>query len=930
MTDKKETRTARREQQMKQKKNGKKKNGKKKPLFKKILLIIGILILLMGIGVGSVVGYYIATAPDLDVEKLSDPFSAQVLDMNGDVFAELGDTKRTKIEYNDLPQVLIDAVTATEDARFFEHHGIDLRRLAGAVRGNIVNGFGSEGASTITHQVVEQSFLTPEKKLSLKIQEQWLALKLERKFSKEQILEMYLNKIFYGSGAYGVAKAAEIYFGKTDLHDLTLIEAAILAGLPQRPTAYNPYENPDLTEGRVDTVLKLMVRHGKITQQEADEAREVDITSLLAGKKPSSTPYEAFIQKVEDEVHEKVDGANIYTDGLKIHTTLDPHAQEYVEFLLTDSEDNPISYPDDELQAGMAVLDTKTGEIRAIGGSRNNEGIRGYNYAYNNNGRQAGSTIKPIVAYGPAIENNQWSTYHQINDDKPYPIAGTDKEIRNWNRSYQGWLSMRSALAQSLNVPAVKALEETGFDNAKKFAEGLGIEFANDQITIGDAIGGTQTSVTPLQLAGAFRAFGNEGIYNEPYAVTEVEFPNGQSVDLRPKSEAVMSDYTAYMITDMLKSAVTASNATGRDANIPDLPMAGKTGTTNLEGQSGANNSWFSGYTTNFTISIWTGYNENNKIIENTKVPHALFKHTMTELSKDIDTPDFEMPDSVVEVEVERGTNPPMLPSPLTPSTNIVKELFVKGHEPSKKSEKFDKLDPVSNLSAQYNSDNESINVSWDYSDDLDVSYEVSASVDGGEMKVLSTTEETSLEISDIEADAEYVIQVVVVSNEDSSSRSDPASVKVTIDAEEIPAVESLSASFDEGRGIIDVDWSYDGPPAAFEVDVNGQTQTVNSAGLEISGVQTGSYTITVTPIGTSGSLDGVRGDSRSVTQDVNITEEKPEEEPEEEPATEDPEPEEEPEPDPEPDPEPNEEENNNELEGNATDTQEEENTDEN
>ncbi|MDY0408291.1 transglycosylase domain-containing protein [Paracerasibacillus soli] len=191
--------------------------------------------------------HIIATAPSIDAEKLSDPFSSQVYDINVDLIADLAhDEKRTKIEYDDLPQNLIDAVTSTEDARFFQHHGIDLRRIGGAVLANFKRGFGAEGASTITQQVVERSFLTPEKKIKLKVQEMWLSLKLERQYSKEQILEMYLNKIFYGSHAYGVARAAEVYFGKTDLKELTLPEAAILAGLPQRPTAYNPFHDQNL------------------------------------------------------------------------------------------------------------------------------------------------------------------------------------------------------------------------------------------------------------------------------------------------------------------------------------------------------------------------------------------------------------------------------------------------------------------------------------------------------------------------------------------------------------------------------------------------------------------------------------------------------------------------------------------------------------
>lgn len=871
MAEKGQTRTARRKQ----------KKSKKKPIWKKILLFIGIIILAIGIGAGGLFGYYVATAPELDVTKLTDPFSSKVYNKDGEIIADLGDTKRTKIEYDDLPQVLIDAVIATEDVRFFDHPGIDIRRIGAAIVANIQRGFGAEGASTITQQVVEKSFLTNEKKLKLKVQEQWLALKLERDFTKEQILEMYLNKIYYGSGAYGVAKAAEIYFGKTDLHDLTLIESAILAGLPQRPSAYDPYKNPDLMKERLDTVLNLMVRHDKISEEEANEARQVDITSLLAGKKPMAPPYEAFIQKVEQEVRNKVEGADIYTDGLKIYTTLDNEAQEYVEFLLTDSEENPIKYPDEDLQAGMVVLDTKTGAIRAIGGGRNREQIDGYNYAFNENGRQPGSVFKPIVAYGPAIEYNKWSTYHQVNDDKPFTIDGTDQVIRNWNRQYQGWMSIRYALSRSLNVPTLKTLEETGYGNAKEFAEGLGIKFYDDQITIGDAIGGTSTNTTPLQLAGAYSAFGNEGIYNEPYAVTKVEFPDGQVLDLKPESQVAMSDYTAYMVTDMLKTTVTEQGATGTNANVPGLPLAGKTGSTNLEGERGTNNSWFSGYTTNYTIAVWTGYDDHKRIIEDTSIAQALFKNTMAEISQGIDTPDFTKPDSVVEVAVEKGTNPPQLPSEYTPRSNIVTELFVKGHEPTEVSETFDQLDPVEGLNAIYSEDTNAIHVEWTYDEEADVFFEVSTSVNEGQMQALSSPTDRYLDITEVEPGAEYLIQVVVVNNQDEGMRSEPVQVTVTVpeldeDAENdnnggnIPPVEGLVAHYDENRGIIDVSWDYNGPPATFEVEVRGQTQVVESNGIEISGVGPGEYTITVTPIGQNGANQDVRGEPRTVNQSVD------------------------------------------------------------
>src|SRR5690625_1353588 len=643
-------------------------------------------------------------------------------------------------------------------------------------------------------------------------------------------MEMYLNKIFYGSGAWGVAKASEIYFGKTDLNDLTIPEAAILAGLPQRPTAYNPYESPDLTKGRMETVLKLMVRHGKITEEEAEEARQTDVESLLAGKRPDSRPYEAFIQQVRKEVEEKVDGADIYTDGLKIYTTLDQDAQKHVEFLLTDSDENPIPYPADvvdaegeehQMQAGMAVVDTSTGAIQAIGGSRNSQKIDGTNYATDLK-RQPGSTFKPIVAFAPAIEYNKWPTYYQILDDKPYVIGGTNnKKIHNWDSRNHGWLTMRQALSSSFNVPTVKLLDEVGYNQAQEFAEKLGIKFANDQLTVTDAIGGTDTNVTPLQLAGAFRTFGNEGIYNEPYAVTKVEFPDGKVVELKPEPEAVMSDFTAYMVTDMLKSALAPyPDGTGANANIPGLHMAGKTGTTNIPDKDGANNSWFSGYTTNYTISVWTGYKENSRILPDSQIPLRLFKQMMTELSKDIETPDFKKPDSVVEVEVEKGSNPAMLPSKYTPKENIITELFVKGYEPDATSKKYDKLDPVDKLSATYDEDKNVISISWDYKLKKDISFEIRTSIDDGQMKKIAETDDQTIEISEVERGAEYNIQVVVISHEDLEN-SDAKSTKIKIpeetedhedenndenntndnneqDQPNIPPVEDMSATFDQ------------------------------------------------------------------------------------------------------------------------------------
>ncbi|RYG73583.1 PBP1A family penicillin-binding protein [Lentibacillus lipolyticus] len=887
-----QTRTARRKQ----------KKASKKPLWKKIALWTIVAILAIGLGVGSLFTYYVVTAPEIDASKLDTPFSSKFYDKDGEVFADLGRKQRTKVEYDDLPQVLIDAVTATEDARFFDHPGIDVWRIGGAVVANITDGFGSEGASTITQQVVEKSFLSAEKKISLKVQEMWLALQLEQKYSKERILEMYLNKIFYGNQAYGVAKAAEVYFGKTDLSELTLPEAAILAGLPQRPSAYNPFKNPELMKERMNTVLHLMVDHGKISEKEAEEARQVDIPSLLTDDKPDSTPYQAFLQQVQKEVEKKIDDdVDIYTDGLKIYTTIDTEAQDYVEFLLSDSEDNPINYPgpvvnpdSDEgekvnMEAGMTVLDTKTGAVRAIGGARDGLENGGWNHATQID-RQPGSTFKPIIDYGPAIENMQWSTYHQLNDDGPYDIAGTDKQIETWANTYYGWVTARYALQQSLNVPAVKTFKEVGRANAKAFAEKLGINFKDNDIKLTDAIGGN-IGTNPMEIAGAYRAFANGGIYNEPYTVTKVEFPEtGKTVNLKPEPEAVMSDSTAYMITDMLKTVVT--QGTGTMANISGLPVAGKTGTTTRDNVEGSPDAWFSGYTTNYTISVWTGYDNNNIGLQGaeTKIPLTLFKHTMSELSKDMETSDFTKPDSVVEVAVEEGSRPAKLPSEYTPESEIVTELFVKGTQPTKKSERYDQLDPVKGLKAGFDKDSNTIQAEWEYDTEQDVSFEVSARVDGGQKQELSSTEETSIEIANVEPGTKYEIQVIAVSAETEGNASEPvtATIKVPEDMEDageeendeeeqnenregnIPAVGSLHA--EPSDGTIDVTWQYNGPPAQYEVTVSQnstqiRTQTVETKGIVIEGdgVQPGqSYTITVVPVGQNGANDGVKGEAKS------------------------------------------------------------------
>ncbi|SFJ99617.1 penicillin-binding protein 1A [Halobacillus dabanensis] len=767
MANDSQSRTARRKQMKASKK------GKGTSKFKKVfmtLLTIGIILML---SVGGLFAYYVAAAPDLDESKLSDPFSSKVYDKNGDLVADLaGDERRTKISYNDIPPILEDAVLATEDVRFYDHIGIDFRRIGGAIIANITGGFGAEGASTITQQVVKESFLTTDKTIKRKVQEQYLAIKLDQEYSKEKILEMYLNKIYYGAGSYGVAEAAETYFGKKDLNELTLPEAALLAGLPQRPSGYMPYENPDLAKKRMNIVLNLMVQHGKITEEEAEEARNVEIEEMLVERQPEKeTPYQAFIDEVEREVKEKMDGADIYKDGLKIHTTLDPAAQEYVEKLMSD--EGGIPWPDEELWAGVAVTDTQTGAIRAIGGGRNYQ--EGNLSTASQINRQPGSTFKPITAYGPAIEYNKMSTYHQIKDEKVEFDVGNGWQPNNFDNKFRGWVSARYALSRSLNIPAIKTMEEVGVDKSEEFASGLGFKIPENGFHLSDAIGGGM-GTNPKEMAAAYAAFGNEGVYNEPHTVTKVEVPGEGTVDLTPEPNSAMNNYTAFMISNMLKT--TMSEGTGTAANVPGLHDAGKTGTTNRGGN--AVDSWFNGYTTKYSISIWSGYEEEDGLSQAAKdIPKQIYKPLMSRLSEGIDTPDFSKPDSVTWVDVEKGSRPARLPSEYTPSDRIVTELFHVDNQPSKVSEVYQQLDPVTSLNGTFNEESSSIALNWSYGDSEGVTFRIAASIDGGEMRELTTTKETSVEITNIDPGASYEFAVVAMSDDGNSENSEPATVQV-------------------------------------------------------------------------------------------------------------------------------------------------------
>ncbi|EEM97131.1 PBP1A family penicillin-binding protein [Bacillus thuringiensis] len=662
MSDNYRSRTERNHVKNQEKKTHKEEKPKKKgSFFKKFLigcLLLGIVGLVAGVSAFFVM---VKDAPKLDKSKLVNPLSTKFLDKNGNFFYEYGAEKRTHVTYDQIPKVVENAFLATEDSRFYDHNGIDFKRTTKAVMENVTGGFGSQGGSTITQQVVKNYFLTMDKTAKRKVQEWYLSYKLEQQYSKHEILEMYLNKINLGNRSYGIATAAQKYYGK-DLKDLQLHEAAMLAGLPQGPNIYDPTkkENVERATNRRNVVLSLMNRHGYITKEEMNNAVKIPVTE---GLQPSSEvtemKYQAFLDAVVKEVEKEYPDVNIGSDGLTIHTTLDQDAQDYADKIM---DGNLIKYPDDQFQGSFVFMDTQSGEVRAIGAGRkeSKSTFKGHNMATDLK-RQVGSTMKPIFDYGPAIENLQWSTYHQLNDSEYTYSNG--KKIQNATKSYKGDVSLREALKKSLNIPALKTAQTVGLNKSKEFAEGLGMTFKEGKVYESTAIGSNEGS--PLEVAGAYATFGNSGNYNKPHFVKEVTFPDGKKKSFKPKEQRAMQDYTAYMVTDVLRDVVKpGSGGTGPTAYVSGVDVAGKTGTQNFDASvlqkydipADANrDSWFAGYTPQYTMAVWTGYEKDgpkNYVSDrSTRIAQQMFQIMMSKFATDKSR--FERPSSVQEINGE-------------------------------------------------------------------------------------------------------------------------------------------------------------------------------------------------------------------------------------------------------------------------------------
>lgn len=745
----------------------------KKSWLKRIVLVVvalGVIGLLLG---GGLFAYYAATAPKLDEETLKDPVSSKFYDKNGKEFYTMGTEEREHVKFEDIPKQMQDAILSTEDARFYDHHGIDFYRLGGAVLANFRDGFGSQGASTITQQVIKNSFFNNGKTIKRKAQEAYLSLQLEREYTKDEIFEMYFNKVLMSGRIYGFGTAAKYFYGK-DIDQLTLPQMALLAGMPQSPNNYNAFKNPDLAEKRRNTVLKLMYNNKKITKDEMEAAMKVSVKQgLLPESKRianNSSKYDAFIDVVLKELAENGDEKAL-EDGISIYTTLDPEAQKVVEKTIN----NDANFPTKDIQTGISVVDTETGAIAAVGGSRDYGPERGFNYAQALKTRQPGSTMKPIMDYGPAIEYLKWSTGH-ILVDEPMNYSGTSQAINNYDNQFKGALTMREALYNSRNIPAIKAFKEVGTSKVKEFISGFGLK--PDDLYESDAIGGGSVNLSPIDMSAIYASFGNNGIYTKAYSIKKIVYRDGNTAKTyTPEPQAAMSDYTAYMLTDMMRDVVSSkSGASGGAAAVPGLDIAGKTGTTNYTSEqlqeyglpsNAVPDSWFSGYTTRYSMSVWTGYSSRKQGIvspQERQLAQNLFRIIMSQISAGKNTPNFKQPSSVISSGSElyvRGTQAPV----------------------EKEEEKDEKVSAPTGLSATYDADSKTVSLSWNKSDTDGAKYRVS--VDG---KTITTTGDTKASYRVPEGATSLTFSVAaVVDGKESASAS--ATVKIAEEPEE-PAVD--------------------------------------------------------------------------------------------------------------------------------------------
>ena len=701
--------------------------------FLSLLMLIGIAAM---IGVIGFCGYIVATAPEFDTDKLYNKEASIFYYKSGEEwveFARVGMEQREHKNYDDLPDVFVDALIATEDARFFQHNGFDVVRFTKAAMGQVSGQEGAGGASTLTMQVAKNTFSKDDEGkiashgfegIVRKFHDIYVAIFLiEKNYTKEEIVEFYANAQFLGQNTYGVEQASQKYFGKS-ISDLTLTEAALLVGIFNSPSKYNPFYSVDAAQQRRDRVLDLMVRHDYITEEQANDAKAIPVASLIVERKASTlNKYQQFIDLVCEQMEEEFgDGINPYSVSTDVYTTMDPNIQQ----MWTDLNEGNLGYKwktykyndyQDIIQIGGVITNVHDGSIAGVDGGRHQTAEREYNRAIQMK-TQPGSTAKPIFAYGPYIEFNNGNTGTVFYDNKMTYSNG--QPLTNADNTYHGAMTMRQALAQSRNIPAVQAFQAVDKQKAAEFIHNCGIDYG-DTLYESHAIGGG-LEVSPLDMAGAYGTFARGGYYIKPYSYTKIVFKETDEVyEKKVERIQAMSEETAYMITDILMTAT--KQGAGGNINVPGTEIASKTGTAtysyaamdaNHVPHSASAANWVLTYSPDYVVSFWYGVDKLGEKSYTDAIAAAVQRKLISAIIADKVYPrnsKFTRPAGVITAKYERETMPAQLPSGYTPGELVSTELFKKGTEPSEISERFTQLSNPSNGRAEVS--NSQINLSW-------------------------------------------------------------------------------------------------------------------------------------------------------------------------------------------------------------------------
>jgi penicillin-binding protein 1A len=626
--------------------------------WRKPLLIgaLSIAIIVTGTGLGFVTAS-IKTMPSLNGGMKADS-SSQVYDINGKLVATIHAAEnRLPVPLAKIPKHLQYAFIASEDVRFYQHHGVDLRGIFRALFTNITSGGVHEGASTLTQQLARNTLLTHDQTLKRKVQEAILALQIERKFTKQEILEMYLNQIYFGQGAYGVQAAAQTYFGK-NVEELTVAESAMLAGVPRSPNYYSPSSNIKAAKEVQATVLDQMVKYDYLSSSEAQKAKDAPIQ---VSKSTQSNAHFAsyFIDYVTQTLVDRYGADAVYKEGLKIYTTLDIDAQRAAEKAIAQLPTYRTEKGVKQPQGALVAIEPQTGYIKAMVGGRGDDQFNRAVLAE----RQPGSSFKPFV-YLTGLENGL--TAATLIDDSQVTF-GTWSPV-NYDKKFRGPIPMREALEKSINTVSVKITDQVGVDKVLNTAQRLGITSLvlsgsiNDR-NLSTALGGLTSGVSPLEMASAYGTIANQGVRAEPMAIIKVVDRHGAVLEQRtPKQRAVMKEQATYILTDMMRGVI--QRGTGQGANI-GRPAAGKTGTTNDYVDA-----WFVGFTPDLACAVWMGLDSNGSLEEVTggDLPASMWGSFMAEALAKVPARDFPRPSGIVSALIDPRTGLLANPNPVEPA----------------------------------------------------------------------------------------------------------------------------------------------------------------------------------------------------------------------------------------------------------------------